>query len=144
MAIVVLALYISIPVFSILRLLFTFEKAKVNNSIHFAKFGALYEGLAVKHGRIVMIEPIAFLARRIFLPMLIIFGTKVFIYQMIWLLLTNLTIMIITLASSSLTSASERRLQTFAEMSIQMTSLCFLCFNIVSVKSNFALGYTSI
>ena len=117
-AILVLVFYIIIPTYSLIKLLFKFDQLKVFSKDHFKRFGALYEGLAVKNGRKVMLEPIAFLIRRIFLAILVVFGSKTFIWQMIPLLLSNLIIMIITFATTSLTSVAERRLQTFAEMSI--------------------------
>lgn len=116
-SILVLVSYILIPAYTLIKLLYKFDELKVFSKDLFTSFGALYEGLAVKNGRKVLLEPIAFLTRRIFLAILVVFGSKTFIWQMIPLLLSNLVIMIITFATESLTSAAERRLQTFAEMS---------------------------
>ena len=44
------------------------------------QFGAFYEGQAIKRGRKVLLYPIIFLARRLFLVYLVVAGTKVFIY----------------------------------------------------------------
>ena len=49
-----------------------------------------------------------------------------------------------TFSIKSLALAYERRVQTFTEMTIMMTTLCFMAFNIVSVEDNFSLGYYTI
>ena len=61
------------------------------------------------------------------------------------LLLSNLIIMIVTFSTKALAHyEGELRLRVFAEMSILVTTNCFLAFNIVSVEDNFVLGYVTI
>ena len=52
-------------------------------------YGAFYDGLATKNGKKVLIWPMYFLARRLYLTYLIIFGTEVFVYQMAQIMLSS-------------------------------------------------------
>ena len=116
-AILVFALYVLIPLYSLVNLLYNFKLVNRHEDEHFARYGMLYKGLKISHGRWVLLEPLSFLVRRIFLPVLIIYGPKVLIWQMISIIGSNLLVMIITFTTKSIASASERRLQTFAEIS---------------------------
>ena len=100
MAILSFAAYILIPTFTLAKLLINFEQ--VRDRDFSAKFGAFYDGLSLKNGKKVLLEPVAFLARRIFLAFLIIYSTKTFIWQILPLLASNLAVMIITFTTGSL------------------------------------------
>ena len=91
-----------------------------------------------------MLEPITFLLRRLLLALMLIEGPKVFLVQMVILLLTNLLVLVVTYTTDSLVSKYERRLQTLSEFTIMVTTYCFFSFNIVTVKHNFSLGYFTI
>ena len=44
------------------------------------RYGSFYDGLATENGKKVLVQPMYFLARRLYLSYLVIFGTAVFIY----------------------------------------------------------------
>ena len=46
--------------------------------------------------------------------------------------------------SESFKSAHERRMNTFSEMAILLTSYCFLTFKMVEAEANFTIGYVPI
>lgn len=143
LAIAAFTIYVLIPLFTLVKLCRNFDQIKEKEFS--AQFGALYDDLAVKNGKKVLLEPIAFLLRRVFLAFLIIYGTKVFIWQMTAIFVSTLIVMIITFTTGSLANQpGKRRLQIFAEISILVTSDCFLSFNIVSVEDNFTLGFATI
>lgn len=108
------------------------------------RFEALYSGLQHKNGRIVLLEPIAFLVRRLIIASLIIFGTKVFFYQMMTLIMANLLVLCLPFVIKSLVDKQELLLQTISEVCIMISTFCFIAFNIVSVEDNFTLGYFTI
>lgn len=58
--------------------------------------------------------------------------------------MSNLFVIIITYATQSLESKAMLRLQTFGELSIMITADFFLIFRVVSVETNFELGYATI
>ena len=80
LAISVFALYVLIPFFSLVKLMLNFEKVKLNQKSEMANFNSLFKGLNVKNGRKVLLEPIMYLVRRIFLVIMIINGPKIFIW----------------------------------------------------------------
>mmetsp|Transcript_6439 Transcript_6439/g.8626 ORF Transcript_6439/g.8626 Transcript_6439/m.8626 type:complete len:211 (+) Transcript_6439:2053-2685(+) len=142
MAIVTVAAYIVIPLVTLAVVLCKFDLVQEKE---FAEtYKALYEGLAITNGRKVLLDPANFLLKRFCLALLVIFGPKVLIYQMMPLLYANMLTFLITYLTGSLADSYERRLQTFSGMTILLTSNCFLAFNIVSVEHNFSLGYTTV
>lgn len=80
LAISVFALYVLIPFFSLVKLMLNFEKVKLNQKSEMANFNSLFKGLNDKNGRKVLLEPIMYLVRRIFLVIMIINGLKIFIW----------------------------------------------------------------
>ena len=44
------------------------------------RYGSFYEGLATKNGKKVLIQPMYFLAMRLYLSYLVIFSTSIFVY----------------------------------------------------------------
>ena len=94
--------------------------------------------------KIVLLEPTAFLVRRLIIASLIIFGTKVFIYQMVTLIMANLLVICLPFAIKSLVDKQELLMQTISEGCIMASTFCFLAFNMVSVADNFTLGYFTI
>ena len=76
-----------------------------------------------------MLHPVAFLARRIFLALLIIYGTKYFIWQVTQLMLSTMLFMIITFATRAIESKVDLRLDIFADVCIHAISVFFLEYN---------------
>lgn len=67
------ALYVILPAWATFKVYANFEdikKAEMRTT-----YGALYENLATKNGKIVLIQPIAFLARRLLLAFLVVVGS---------------------------------------------------------------------
>ena len=79
-----------IPVISIIQLLINFEKTSDRKFTR--KYGVLYANLDVKKGRQVILNRLVFLARRVFVAYIIVFGTKVFIYQFMLMIGSQLLI----------------------------------------------------
>ena len=142
LAIICLVAYITIPLFTMIVLLCYFDKIREKDFAE--RFEALYSGLQHKNGRIVLLEPIAFLVRRLIIASLIIFGTKVFFYQMMTLIMANLLVLCLPFVIKSLVDKQELLLQTISEVCIMISTFCFIAFNIVSVEDNFTLGYFTI
>jgi len=73
MTIVSMAGYLLIPAIAIIQLLRNFDLAEEKGFKN--RFGALYEGLDTRKGRQILLEPIVFIARRIFVAWIVIYGT---------------------------------------------------------------------
>lgn len=71
-AIIVFMVYVLVPIYTLTRIILNFDKVKDKDFI--ARFGELYGRLTIKNGRKVLLEPITFLIRRIFLVFLVIYG----------------------------------------------------------------------
>ena len=94
-AVVSALVYISIPIYCFARLHYYFEHIHERHVVQ--SIGSLYDGLAVERGRVVMLEPITFLLRRLVLAILVINGSEIFFFfQMMLLMLLNMLVMIIT------------------------------------------------
>lgn len=70
--------YLVIPLYCFVRLFYNFDKAHEDDLAE--RIGFLYEGLAIKRGILVTLEPITFLLRRLVLAILVIYGTEIFFY----------------------------------------------------------------
>lgn len=106
------------------------------------KYGSFFEGLETKNGKKVLIQPSYFLARRLYLSYLVIFGTSdVFIYQMAQITASTLFAGILPYLIHSLQSFRERRQNIINEMLTLFSCCAFTTFNVVSVDNNFELGY---
>ena len=83
-----MTLYIVLPLFAYYRSMIDFDLVLSRDMRH--QFGAFYEGKAIKKGRKVLIHPVVFLARRLFLVYLVVAGTDEFIYQMMMLMASTI------------------------------------------------------
>ena len=70
---------------------------------------------------------------------MVIYGTKIFIFQMIPLMLSNL---LITMIVHKL--VINKRMRMLTELAILLTTDSFVAFNMVSIDNNFILGYQAI
>lgn len=77
----IMTVYIVIPFFVLLVVIRRFEQ--LQNVQVKRRFGLIYRGLNLKYGRIVTLWPLYYLVRRLYLPYVVVFGTGVFIYQMV-------------------------------------------------------------
>ena len=82
-----------------------------------------------------------FLARRLYLPYLVVFGTEVFVYQMAQIMLSCAIAAILPYVIDSLEEARERRTNSMSEILTLFTCYAFTTFNIISVDDNFQVGY---
>jgi hypothetical protein len=93
----------------------------------------------------VLIQPITFLVRRLALAMLVVQGADMpFIFQMTFIFASTLAAASLAYVSESFNSTHERRMNTFSEMTILITSYCFLTFKMLDVEANFTIGYVPI
>lgn len=129
--------YIGIPLYCLVRVSYNFSLDYLNRFE--GVFGQLYEGLILQKGRIVLLEPILFLIRRVFLAVMVIYGTRIFMIQFILLTLSNMLITVITFQL-----VKKPKMYMFAELSIVIVSDCFIAFNVVKPEFNFVLGYMTI
>ena len=98
--------------------------------------------METKNGKKVLIQPSYFLARRLYLSYLVIFGTSdVFIYQMAQITASTLFAGILPYLIGSLRNFRERRQNIINEMLTLFSCCVFTTFNVVSVENNFELGY---
>ena len=82
--------------------------------------------------------------RRLVLATLVIYGSEIFFYQILLLMVLNLFVIMITIVTDSLESKSMLWLQTVGEVSTLAMIDFFLIFRVVSVEENFVLGYATI
>ena len=82
-----------------------------------------------------------FLARRLYLPYLVVFGTEVFVYQMAQIMLSCAIAAILPYVIYSLAEARERRTNAMSELLTLFTCYAFTTVNIISVDDNFQVGY---
>ena len=106
------------------------------------KYGSYYEGLATKNGKKVLVQPMYFLARRLYLSYVVIFGgSTVFIYQMAQITVSTLFAGILPYMIHSLRRFEERRQNIISEMLTLFSCCAFTTFSVVSVEDNHELGY---
>ena len=105
------------------------------------KYGTFYEGLATKNGKKVLIQPIYFLLRRLYLNFLVMFGSTVFVYQMAQIMLSTAIAGFLPYMIHSYGGFGERRINMINEILTLFSCYCFITFNIVTLETNFTLGY---
>lgn len=71
-------LYIGVPLYSIYKVTVKFGSAQTEEMRN--NFGSQYDKLDLEKGRIVLIQPVSFLVRRLLMVYLVVFGPKVFAY----------------------------------------------------------------
>lgn len=132
-------LYIVLPLFALFKTMQDFDQITSREMKH--QFGAFYEGKAIKRGKKVLLHPVLFLARRLFLVVLVVAGTKVFIYQMTMLMASTIAAAIVVFLTEAFDLQQDKHLNTFAEFCILTISYCFFCFDLIDVEQNNEVGY---
>ena len=82
-----------------------------------------------------------FLARRLYLSYLVIFGTEVFIYQMAQIMLSTGIGAILPYMIYAISEQRDRRTNALNELLTLFSCYAFTTFNIISVDDNFQVGY---
>lgn len=91
-----------------------------------------------------MLNKLVFLARRIFIAYIIIFGTKVFIYQFMLMIGSQILIVLSFYMVDQFDQPFTKRMQTFSEIVVLYVCHLFFLFNVVTVEQNYLLGYLPI
>ena len=113
----------------------------LENSQFMAHFGSSYADLDTKNGKKVLIQPIYFFLRRLYLTYLVMFGSDTFVYQMAQLMGSTLIAGVLPYVLLSIRERSERQMTMSNEILTLFSCYVFTTFNIVSVDTNFQLGY---
>ena len=79
-ALTVLIVFITIPWLLLAYLTYYFNS--LESKVFLAKIGAFYNALKIKNGRKVLLNPVAFIVRRIWLSYLIVYSQSILITQM--------------------------------------------------------------
>ena len=113
----------------------------IDNSHFKWRFGSSYADLETKNGKKVLIQPIYFFLRRLYLSYLVMFGSDTFVYQMAQLIGSTLIAGILPYMILSFRDKRERQMSNINEILTLFSCYVFTTFNIVSVDTNFKLGY---
>ena len=113
----------------------------VENSQFIARFGSSYADLETRNGKRVLIQPIYFFLRRLYLSYLVMFGSDTFVYQMAQLMGSTLIAGVLPYVILSFKDKSERQMTMTNELLTLFSCYVFTTFNIVTVETNFQLGY---
>lgn len=131
------------PVYTTIKVFFNFDDLKKAEMRK--KYGALYLDLATKRGKRVLIQPIAFLVRRLLLAGLVVLGNDLsYVFQIAIVQFSTLLSAFMYVQSESRLTATESRMNFFNEATILLVSYFFLTFNVTSVEINFQMGYAPI
>ena len=107
-----------------------------------APYEDFVSGLAVKRGKLVLIEPLFTSARRLFLMVLVLYGADL-IYMTQILIIWSITFL--SIIKSQIVQYYEKRedsrVQVLGDLSFLSISYFFLIFNVVDVEVNFVTGY---
>ena len=136
-ALVCFAAYMAIPLYCLIKVGVSFSERFL--TMYKSVYGYLYEGLATHKGRVVLLHPTLFLLRRLFLATMVIYGTKVFIFQMTPLMISNV---LISAMISQL--VVKRKIQMLAEVATMVVTDLFMAFNMIDAEDNFTLGYAAV
>ena len=131
--------YITIPLYAYYRSMKEFQNLKSKDLRQ--KFGAFYKGKAIGKGKHVLIQPVIFLARRLFLVYLVVAGTDELVFQMMMLMGLSLISTLVVYKTEAFELVGERRLSTFSELVILEITYCFFSFDLLDVEANFEVGY---
>ena len=104
---VVLTVFVIVPIVVLTGVLRNFRH--LDSDVIKARYETFYEGLAIKNGKKVLLQPSYFLTRRAYLCYLVIFGTGVFTYQMAQIMAASLIAGLLPYMIMSLHWHSERR-----------------------------------
>ena len=106
------------------------------------KFGALYEHLDLTKGRIVILEPVGFLLRRMLIAYVCIFPTTL-TYQYLALYASILWQIIFNGVVQPFKSKKDNRMTIFNESVIMICLYQFICFSdfVPDVNTRFMIGY---
>ena len=86
----------------------------------------------------------SFIARRLALVYFVVYGPKDSVFQMMILIGLAILSEVLVYQTKALESIAQRRMGTFNELFMMQVCYNFICFNIVDVETNFAIGYASI
>ena len=101
------------------------------------QIGAFYEGIDVKRGKKVLLQPLSFYMRRIALAYLVVSGFDELIYQVMIFIGTTILSESLLYKTEAILSISLRRLNTFSELIILQVCYYVFCFAILDLESNF-------
>ena len=138
-AIVSFVFYICVP-----SIVFTTVLCKyhmLENTQFQARFGSSYADLNTNVGKRVLIQPIYFFLRRLYLSYLVMFGSTTFVYQMAQLMGSTLFAGVLPHVIHSIKDKGERQMTIINELLTLFSCYVFTTFNIVTVETNFQLGY---
>ena len=143
-ALLTIGIYSLIPLLAFIIVLVFFKRA--GNPQMIQRFGAVYKGLNYSgpQGRLVLIQPVCFLLRRVHMAWLVVHGAATFDnlwYQILQIMAISIIVAIIPFLLDSYQRRKDKRQATINEIFFFNIVSCILVCNIVSVESNYALGY---
>ena len=162
------AIYLAIPFGCLVIVMRKFES--LENMHYQRRFGAFYEGLKLKNGRKVLIEPTLYLLRRLALALLVVLASisqhnkessstddqsatqednfpdwvNDIIFQIYIVFGLSLIVLLNPIVNESHLHLHERRSQTLAELLFIFTASMFVIFRMLKVEDNFTVGYVPI
>ena len=142
-ALATFTIYFTVPVIVSLLLLYRFKSANDPQMLH--RVGAFYSNLNYRSsGRKVLLQPVSFLVRRLHMAWLVIQGSRILWYQISQVMAVTVFVVLLPYWLNSYKSREERKQHSESELVILSIASCFLIFNVVSVDSNYIMGYLAI
>ena len=123
---VFITLAVLIPTTIITYLLVNFKHLK--SPVIEDKYGALYDELRLKSGKIVFLHPSFFLVRRFLLAVAICLVGKILIWQ-IFIMSSQIIMQVIIVGLDVFQDHSKRRLEYFNELILMMTMYTMICYS---------------
>ena len=108
------------------------------------QIGAFYEGIDVKRGKKVLLQPLSFYMRRIVLAYLVVAGFDELIYQVMMFIGSTILSESLLYKTEAILPISSRRLNTFSELIVLQVCYYVFCFAILDLEANFEVGYVPI
>ena len=105
------------------------------------RFGAFYQGKAIRRGKKVLVYPLIFITRRLVLIYLVVAGPEELIYQMIILVTSSFLSELMLYITEALGSVSRMHASTLHELVILQVAYCLLSFDFLDAEASFDAGY---
>jgi len=142
LAIVVSLLLLAFPLYYAWLMTAKFDELTFK-SMH-KKHGAFYEELELRNGKLVLMQPAWFLARRLLLAVMVVFLNTTVIWQ---IALMNLTVIVQVILLGRVAPFKRRfsnHFETFSECIVMMVMYHLICFTdfMTDLDVRFKLGYT--
>jgi len=108
------------------------------------KYGAFYKDLELRHGKLVLMQPLWFLARRLLLAVMVVFLSTTVIWQVSLMTLTVIVQVILLGLVAPFKRRFSNHFETFSECIVMVVMYHLICFTafVPDIEVRFKLGYS--